>query len=703
MPEPPRSAVDRASGTGASAGAATTRSWSAPRGGVQRLVVITLTAVAVGLAWGGQALTTRALPDHLSALDVMDRLFPVYKNKRELSAAFILLCAGALALGLISLWRREPHGDEPLSRPVRPFRMNSRTDAIVLLGAAAGVGLWALFLRALYDGHYRHPWNLVLLAALLLLALPLAMRDAGGRWPRARARVRAVVVLEMVFLACVVGGFIYLNARDLGSWKYSAVGDEYNNFAYGLGIAKGALFNPWSHRGADDIAAVLGSAGQGLFMRIGNEDNFAWRLYAPTIVAASFVPFYFLMRELFRTRVAILATGFLASSHYLFGYAHHGLYVDGLLPTALALWLLIVGLKRDSSLALFGAGLSLGMGFYGFETGRAAVAVVALFMLTFGIRAFRPPVFVPLAAGFILLVLPLFATDGVHHVLDQMSSQSVVDYSSTITGDRMARFQMNVQFSFVSFNFSNAGRHYVWGSLADPITAALFVLGLGVALFRLNRGAYRLIVIWYLVEVAFGGFSNPYPMVPVSRLQAVVMPVAVLAAIATDAIMRPFTDLSPLRRLVSDRGWRFATSSLVIMVFLPAVLSLNLNRFWYQMPRRFGAPSNEAVVVRASRLPQCAGQNIVVVAHDPLSLLDKVFRSYRTEPMPVFYYYPQAIESLKNIETPACLIVQRSGVPTDHLDQLSAEIARRFPDFVETDVTDVAKLRLVNLFAPAQQ
>jgi len=32
--------------------------------------------------------------------------------------------------------------------------------------------------------------------------------------------------------------------RDLGSWKYSAVGDEYNNFNYALAIAKNGVFNP---------------------------------------------------------------------------------------------------------------------------------------------------------------------------------------------------------------------------------------------------------------------------------------------------------------------------------------------------------------------------------------------------------------------------------------------------------------------------
>ncbi|TAK53918.1 MAG: hypothetical protein EPO22_15605, partial [Dehalococcoidia bacterium] len=341
-------------------------------------VTVALTSAAIALAATGQAITTRHLPHIVWPLGVLHRFLTAYgPHARTLSGAIILLVAGAIVLGLASLRSDSAASDDPMLDRTRPLPVRSAIDWILLLGVAIGVTLWALFLYELYDDNYEHQLNFVLAAAAVLIALPLVKRDFIDR--HVRWNVSRLLPLHAVFLTIVVGTFIALNMRDLGSWKYSAVGDEYNNFNYALAIAKTGVFNPWSHRGADLLGSELGSAMQALFMRLGSEDNFAWRLYAVVVTAASFIPFYFLVRELFRARVAVLATCFVASSHYLFGYAHHGLYLDGLLPTSLGLWLLVIGLRRDSSLALFAAGIALAFGFYTFESGRAAVVVVSLF------------------------------------------------------------------------------------------------------------------------------------------------------------------------------------------------------------------------------------------------------------------------------------------------------------------------------------
>ncbi|MBI5283673.1 MAG: glycosyltransferase family 39 protein [Chloroflexi bacterium] len=657
----------------------------------------------MGLAWAGQAMTTRTLPHVLAPLDLLASAFWVYPNKREISAAFILLVAGALVLAIAAFRHDDADLDERMLVATRPFRFGTRNDLLLWVGAAVGVLLWGVFLWRLYGDHYQHTLNLIMLAALLLVAAPFAARDRTAtrvRWHAARSWLP-----HAAFLAAVTGGFIYLNLRDLGSWKYAAVGDEYANFNYALGIAKGAFFNPWSHRGADDLFSVFGAAGQALFLKIGNEDNFAWKSYSVFAAAISFVPFYLLIRELFRARVAVLATVLFACSHYIFGYAHHFLYLDGMFPTALGLWLLVVGLRRDSALALFAGGLALGLGFYTFESGRAAVVVAALFMLTFGTRAFRPAVFVPLAGGFILLTLPLFATDGPAHVFDQMFGQSAISYSSEVTGDRYERLIVNLQFSFVSFNFMTEGRHYVWGSMADPLTAMLYVLGLGVVVPRINRPAYRLLFIWWLVEVAFNGFTNPYPKPPISRMHAVVPPVAALAAIAVDAIVRPIAAASPHRRLIGDRTWQQGISWGVVVALFPLVLYLNLHRFWAQLPVRYGPPSWEPVVLRAYREPQCEGkQAFIITRSDEQSrLFANVFRSYRIEPPPYLMSHSDAFARLddglpENVTGVGCVIVQSTDrVPEDAL--VLEQVAHTFPEFQELKVTDLRGNSFAVLFA----
>ncbi len=673
-----------------------------------RVLVIALTAGAVGLAWAGQAMTTRSLPDVLSPLDFMAPAFWIYKkgvikNDREISAAFILLVSGAVMLGIASFRHEEAAGEERMLASTRPFHFATAVNAIVLVGVAVGFALWALFLFVLYDGGYNHWLNILMLLALVLAAAPLARRDFV-RW-RPTLRFGRWLPLHVAFIAATMGSFIYLNARDLGSWKYSAVGDEYNNFYTALGIAKGAFFNPWSHRGADDLFSLFGAAGQALFLKIGNEDNFAWKFYSVFVAAISFVPFYLLVRELFRARVAALATILFACSHYIFGYAHHFLYLDGMFPTFLGLWLLVIGLRRDSSLALFGSGLALGLGFYTFESGRAAVVVAALFMLTFGVRAFRPAVFVPLAGGFILLTLPLFATDGPRHVFDQMFGQSAISYSSTVTGDRYERLLVNLQFSFVSFNYMAEGRHYVWGSMADPLTAMLFVLGLGVVVMRVNRPAYRLLFIWWIVEVAFNGFTNPYPQPPISRMHAVVPPVATLAALAVNAIIRPIASASPYRRLLDDRAWGIAAGSAAIAVLFPVVLYLNLHRFWAQLPLRYGPPSWEPVVFKAYQEPQCDGGQAFVItrAEEQSRLFKNAFGSYRAGPPPYIMTHADAAARLPaglpdGVTGVNCVIVQPTNrVPED--ENVLADVGRLFPELRQTKETDLRGNSFVMLFS----
>jgi hypothetical protein len=258
---------------------------------------------------------------------------------------------------------------------------------------------------------------------------------------------------------------------------------------------------------------------------------------------------------------------------------------------------------------------------------------------------------------------------------------------------------VNVQYSFVSFNYMNAGRHYVWGSMADPLTAMLFVLGLGVTVFRIKRPAYRLLFVWWIVEVAFNGFSNPYPQPPISRMHAVVPPVAALAAIAFDTIIRPFSDVSPYRRWVSDQNWRAAVSTGAICALLPVVLYLNLYRFWYQLPRRYGTPTNENVMLLAYRQPQCEGQPVVMIAKDPLSLLPKMLGSYHVAPEPVYVYYPAAVELVRGappagvaapqpgVGNPACVIVQPVDNP-DFQARVLAGVPERFPGFVGERLVD---------------
>jgi hypothetical protein len=237
--------------------------------------------------------------------------------------------------------------------------------------------------------------------------------------------------------------------------------------------------------------------------------------------------------------------------------------------------------------------------------------------------------------------------------------------------------------------------------MADPLTAMLFVLGLGVVAMRVNRPAYRLLLIWWIVEVAFNGFTNPYPQPPISRMHAVVPPVATLAALAVDAIIRPIASASPYRRLPDDRAWggcRLGGDRGVV----PLVLYLNLHRFWAQLPLRYGPPSWSRSVQGVPE-PQCdGGQAFVITRADEQSRLFKnAFGSYRAGPPPYIMTHADAAQRravcLRHHRRRLRMVQPTNRVPED--DDVLAEVGRLFPELRQTKETDLRGNSFVMLFS----
>ena len=169
----------------------------------------------------------------------------------------------------------------------------------------------------------------------------------------------------------------------------------------------------------------------------------------------------------------------------------------------------------------------------------------------------------------------------------------------------------------MAFNYSTFGRHYVWGSLLDPISAVLYVLGLGLAISKIRNPAYRLLVVWWGVGLAACGFTNPYPGVAVTRLLFPLLPIAGICALALDKALQ-----------VADRLWRSAAlrtglASVALVGVAVPVLALNLHRFWVETPTQYGTPTVEAVAVRAIFSDTCNDRlpKVSVIMYSPGPLL----------------------------------------------------------------------------------
>lgn len=666
----------------------------------ERFLAVALAGTAIAIAALGQALTTRTVPDSLDWLTFLaGSIDTMFGRPESVSAGAVLLVAGAVLYALAAADRQASDASAFSFAPLRwAADLRSREGAIVLGLSAVGIGLFAFIIVGLATQPYQHWLAILFPVALVLMAVPFFWRDRNQG--SLRVRLSQPMLAEAGFLVVVIGAFIALNIMDLTSWKYAAVGDEYDGFRYAKRIAAGNIINPFSQRmGVEGIRPVLGSMVDAAFLKAFGGDLFAWKVRLVVLAAASFVPFYLLVRELFSCRVAIAATALFASSHYLFAYVHHPTYIDALLPTTLALWLLVLGLRRNSTLVLFASGAAAGLGFYTFYAGRAAVVVIALYLLTFGRRSLRPTTVLPLGLGFIALVAPMFAVDG-WYVVDRMFESSTVAYPEEIVGPRATRFLQNIVKSLLAFNYSESTRHYVSGSLLDPVTAVLYVLGLGLLLTRLRHPAFRLVLIWWLVALAATGFTNPYKGVAISRLHYVIPVAALLAALAFDQGLRPTIDR--LRR----PAVRVAVAGVALGLLMVPVLYLNLHRFWYETPHEKGAPSAAAVAVRAFFSDECRDnpQGVTVVSHSPTALLLLVFWAYQLgDREPELLNYPDALAALDAKQAGAatlkdgCFIVLSEGGNPELPKTVIARIQALYPQKRLSIVTDLAERHKVSL------
>lgn len=622
----------------------------------------------------------------------------IYRRPEAIAAACALFAGGVVLFGLSAGKAKDAtsltYGPAGWSfwRPGRP-----REVLVGLAMSAIGLALVALVLYQLASAEYEHRFAYTFLAGLVLLIAGLFVLDEEVR--ALRITSPKVLTAEIIFVVVVVSVFIALNVMDLTSWKYAAVGDEFDGFGYAHRLASGDVPNVFSQReGVENTRPVLGALVDAAFLKMFGGDIFAWKFRLVILAAASLVPFYFLARELFSWRVAAPATAFFASSHYLFAYTHHPTFIDALLPTTLSLYFLVLGLRRNSILLLFLCGIAAGLGFYSFFAGRAIILIVMLYMVSLGPRSLTPRTVIPVVLGFGVMVGPMFASDG-WYVIDRMFEFSAAGYSEEVVGSRTTRIIHNIAQTTLAFNYSEQVRHYVSGSLFDPVTAVLYILGIGYAASRAKHPAFRLVLIWWLVALAATGFTSPYPAGALTRLHYVIPVAALLAGLTFDRVLRLGYELTREPR----------TRALIVGVSLAAlmvpVMYLNLHRFWWETPSTYGAPTTEAVAMRAFFSEQCEDghRGMTIIIYEP-NLLRLVVGAYRLgERRPRLLDYPSAQRALASpgllTKKDGCIAVAATGrAPAGVSDEMVEQIKKAYPDKRFTTITDLAGRHPVQLF-----
>ena len=502
-----------------------------------------------------------------------------------------------------------------------PWRVFRGARALVP-AAIGGLAMLALLSRLAGDpsaGGVLALW----VVAIVAFAVPFAGRVGWLSVPLLRG-----LLPDIAAVALLVAIFVALNVQDLGDWYYSAIGDEYAFYSGATRVLEEGIARPFNQDGVYGHHPVLNSVYQALVMTVFGEDNFGWRFASVLSVAVAIPGIYVIGLTLGDRRVAVVAAIFFAFSHYLIAYAHTGYNtIHSLAPAIWTLAFFILGLRRGSPMLLYVAGAIAGLGFYTHFGGRAALPIMALFVLVQPEWRRRLPELWPLGLGFATVAAPMFVVNK-GEVLSVMLSQIAGGYAEEITGPVGQRLFSNISKNLPTINYNPDSFHYVSGPLMDPLTAFFATLGVGLALGRIRDPSNRLLLIWLVVAFAITGLLTPYPQVAISRLNSIVPPLVLLGGCAAVQLWGRL----PAYRGTSRRVW----AGMVLLVGLAlVVLGLNVRQFWFETPRSFHL-TREAVAIGAMRSDDCGGD-----------VQRTVFAGRHTEPLlrpALTSYYPEAGE-----------------------------------------------------------
>ncbi|MFN8635934.1 MAG: zinc ribbon domain-containing protein [Chloroflexota bacterium] len=568
------------------------------------------------------------------ALAVLGELYLQWADPSNRVKAAGLLCL-VVAGGMFGVGARTSF---LASSPLRPRLLLHPLTAVFQPGPpaiAAGVGglAFVTLLGRLLFGSIAPTDLLLWLMSIAAFAMPIVGEATIHRPSRP-------TTVEIAGVAGITLAFVVLCSLDLNHWYYSAVGDEYTFFNAAVAVLTDGIKRPFVQDGVYDAQPMLGTVLQAAVMAVAGRSHAGW-VFSSVLYAALAIPAVYLIgRSVAGPVVGLVAAALFASSHYLFAFSHIGYNtVLAQAPVAWSLALFLLSLRRSDRWLLYASGLAAGLGLYTFYSARVTILILALFVVAqYGWRAWVTPRLLrerllqlwPLLLGLVLAAAPIFAASG-RLVLARTRAELAGGSPADVTGPFWRQVVSNLWVNVPAFFQSASVTHYVSGSLLDPITAMLVVLGLGLAVRWWSNPACKLLLIWAGVTVLVTGVLSPSPTTAVTRLLVSVPPLCVLAALAAKHFWQlPYWSSERPGWATSPQAHRLLAIGSVAALLL-VVLALNLQRFWLVTPRAL-ALTQDAVVVGVLRSGVCGSESArtVVVMRNP-ALVRGALTSYGSE------------------------------------------------------------------------
>ncbi len=202
--------------------------------------------------------------------------------------------------------------------------------------------------------------------------------NASGRSIASEQSYRDIMIIILLLVAGLLIGTYQLQnipnsiKGDEGVFfenaRYIANG-EYTGSIFGFGVYSYPIFSSFI---------------QGAVMRIFGRDIWSWRFASFLPALLSVIPLYLLGKEVFNRQVAIITSLIYISLPYYLSFARLGYNnSQAILFVTLCAWFFYLGLKRKSLFYLFLTGVSAGLGFLTYSSGKLGAVIISFLFAIF--------------------------------------------------------------------------------------------------------------------------------------------------------------------------------------------------------------------------------------------------------------------------------------------------------------------------------
>jgi hypothetical protein len=387
--------------------------------------------------------------------------------------------------------------------------------------------------------------------------------------------------IDLWLLGAIVACASFVLSRDLLFWDFGFVGDEFPFFEMARAVKNGT-----EERGLTilDYDGVFRKFPMGdsyyaaLFLKIGGESLWAWKMSCVFIHVATAVLVYIFAKTLYGRTAAVVSANCLTFSHYFMAFDKIGYNNTNICFTSTLAFLLFVCAYRTHRRDLFFlTGLSAGFLTYSNWGGLITWPALGCAWLCLSLKQrrirFATTTFATITLGFVLGLIPGILTnelDTIRAVALDLNHQRT--FGTIAFGGLFDVFIKSIS-SFWGRS-DRGGSHYVSLPLIDILTSALLIGGLALSLRKLRSEQSIIVLTWLLVGSVGVVFLSSSDEVSITRLLYLLPVISIIAGLTAQELLRGFTSPS----------YRVALAACVVM----AIFGLNIHKLYFFSPDYLG-------------------------------------------------------------------------------------------------------------------